>query len=70
MPPIVARSRAPEVFACGYCHTPGAQGRPENAALAALPAAYIIAQVEDLRAGARRGAWPGAYRPFAAAASL
>ncbi len=62
MPPIAARGPAPEVFACGYCHTPSGQGRPENAALAALPAAHIIAQVENrLRAlvafqgGARHG---------------
>ena len=63
MPPIVARGRAPEVFASGYCHTPSGQGRPENAALAARPAAYIIAQVEDFRTDARRRAWPGACRP-------
>src|SRR6266536_5758424 len=30
MPIIVARGRAPDVFACGYCHLPNGQGRPEN----------------------------------------
>ena len=42
MPEIVAHGRAPEVRACGYCHLTNGQGRPENAGLAGLPAAYII----------------------------
>jgi cytochrome c553 len=63
MPPVVAHGRRPDVYACGYCHTPGGQGRPENAALAGLPASYIIQQVADFRSGARRSAWPGPYRP-------
>src|SRR5262249_49520069 len=37
MPEVVARGRASDLYACGYCHTPGGQGRPENAALAGLP---------------------------------
>jgi cytochrome c553 len=41
-------------MACGYCHLPNGQGRPENAALAGLPAAYIEAQVAAFRTGARR----------------
>jgi cytochrome c553 len=64
MPPIVATGRAPEVYACGYCHTPSGQGRPENAALAGLPAAYIVQQVADFKSGARRNApHTDAYRP-------
>ena len=63
MPEIVAHGRAPEVYACGYCHTAGGQGRPENASLAGLPAPYIIQQVVDFKSGARRSAWPGPYRP-------
>ncbi len=63
MPEVVARGRAPDVYACGFCHTPGGQGRPENASLAGLPAAYIVQQVADFKSGARRSAWPGAYRP-------
>ncbi len=63
MPDVVARGRAPDVYACGFCHTPGGQGRPENASLAGLPAAYIIQQVADFKSGARRGAWPASYRP-------
>jgi len=63
MPEIVAQGRRPAVYACGYCHLPDGQGRPENAALAGLPAAYIEAQVADFRSGARRSAWHGTYRP-------
>jgi cytochrome c553 len=63
MPEIVAHGRAPDVYACGYCHTAGGQGRPENAALAGLPAPYISQQVADFKSGARRSAWRGPYRP-------
>jgi cytochrome c553 len=63
MPEIVALGRPPRVNACGYCHTPAGQGRPENAPLAALPAAYIIQQVMDFKSGARRNAGPASYRP-------
>src|SRR4051794_33218127 len=37
MPDIVAHGRKPGVFACGYCHLPNGQGRPENASLAGQP---------------------------------
>jgi cytochrome c553 len=63
MPQVVAHGRAPEVIACGFCHTADGQGRPENASLAGLPAGYIVRQVEDFKSGARRSAWPGPYRP-------
>jgi cytochrome c553 len=63
MPAIVASGVTPDVFACGYCHTPGGQGRPENAALAGLPAGYIEAQVADYRTGARRSAEPAPSLP-------
>jgi cytochrome c553 len=59
MPDIVAHGRAPDVFACGFCHMPGGQGRPENASLSGLPAQYIIRQVLDFKSGARRGALEG-----------
>ena len=52
MPDVVARGRAPDVYACGFCHTPGGQGRPENASLAGLPAVYIVRQLADFRSGA------------------
>ena len=63
MPDIVAHGRKPAVYACGYCHLPDGQGRPENTALAGLPAAYIEAQVADFRSGARRSAWHGKHLP-------
>ncbi len=65
MPEIVVHGRAPDTYACGFCHLPGGQGRPENAALAGLPAAYIVQQVADLKAGTRRSAWHGGpYLPL------
>jgi cytochrome c553 len=63
MPPVVSHGNPPDVYACGYCHTPGGQGRPENAALAGLPAPYIIQQVTDFKSGARKSAWHGSYGP-------
>lgn len=63
MPQVVSHGNPPDVYACGYCHTPTGQGRPENAALAGLPAQYIIQQVADFKSGARHSAWPGPYRP-------
>jgi cytochrome c553 len=63
-PRIVGHGRAPVVMACGYCHLPTGQGRPENAALAGLPAPYIEEQVLAMRAGLRTGARP-AYAPTA-----
>jgi cytochrome c553 len=63
MPQVVARGRAPDLYACGYCHTPGGQGRPENAPLAGLPSAYIVQQVMDFKSGARRALLPGVFPP-------
>jgi cytochrome c553 len=63
MPEVVARGRAPDLFACGYCHTPGGQGRPENAPLAGLPSEYIVQQVMDFKSGARRALLPGVFPP-------
>jgi cytochrome c553 len=54
MPGIVAHGRKPDVAACGYCHLPSGQGRPENASLAAQPADYIVQQVADMRRGVRK----------------
>ena len=58
MPEIVARGRKPEVYACGYCHLPNGQGRPENSSLAGLPAAYIVRQMSDFKGGARKSSAP------------
>jgi cytochrome c553 len=56
MPPVVKRGRAPSLWACAYCHLPNGLGRPENAMLAGLPAEYILRQVADMKAQARRSA--------------
>jgi cytochrome c553 len=58
MPEIVARGRAPDVFACGYCHLPNGQGRPENSSLAGLPVAYIVQQLADFKSGLRKSSEP------------
>jgi len=58
MPEIVSRGRSPEVFACGYCHLPNGQGRPENSSLAGLPAAYIVEQLADFKNGLRKSSDP------------
>ena len=64
LPAVVAAGRRPEVHACGYCHLPAGGGRPENAALAGLPADYIVRQVQAFKSGERRSAWTGPHRPF------
>ncbi len=52
-PPVVLHGRPGGVMACGYCHMPDGRGRPENAALAGLPAAYIETQLADMASRAR-----------------
>jgi cytochrome c553 len=58
MPKIVSHGRAPAVFACGYCHLPNGQGRPENSSLAGLSAAYIEQQLADFKNGLRKSSDP------------
>src|SRR5208283_4730027 len=58
MPEIVSRGRAPDVYACGYCHLPNGQGRPENSSLAGLPVAYIVQQLADFKSGLRKSSEP------------
>ncbi len=58
MPDIVGHGRAPDIRACGFCHLPNGQGKPENSSLAGLPAAYIEQQVTDYRTGLRKSAEP------------
>jgi cytochrome c553 len=62
---VVAHGRRPDVRACGYCHYPNGQGRPENSSLVGLPAAYIVQQMADMRAGLRRSADPNMRPPAA-----
>ena len=73
-PPLVVLHGHPTgVMACGFCHLPDGEGRPENAALAGLPAAYIAAQMADMASHARgetRPDWtPGATMQTVAAAA-
>ncbi len=58
MPDVVAHGRKPDIFACGFCHLPNGQGRPENASLAGLPAGYIVRQMADFRSGLRKCSEP------------
>lgn len=58
MPDAVAHGRRPEMRACGFCHLVNGQGRPENAGLAGLPAAYIVQQMTDFKSGDRKSAEP------------
>jgi cytochrome c553 len=64
-PEVVAHGRKPDVRACGYCHYPNGQGRPENSSLAGLPADYIVQQMADMRGGLRRSADPNMRPPAA-----
>jgi cytochrome c553 len=63
MPAVVAQGRRPVMIPCGFCHLPDGAGRPENATLAGLPAAYIVQQVRDMKSRARQSAWSGPYVP-------
>jgi cytochrome c553 len=63
MPEVVARGRKPNVYACGMCHMPNGQGRPENASLAGLPAAYIVQQMAEFKSGARKSSEPNMRPP-------
>jgi cytochrome c553 len=58
MPEIVAKGRAPNVFACAFCHRADGAGSPDNASLAGLPVAYILLQMSDYKSGARSTSVP------------
>jgi cytochrome c553 len=63
MPTIVAHRRSPGpnpwIGSCAWCHLPNGKGRPENAPLAGLSEGYILEQLADFKAGARKTADPG-----------
>ena len=40
------------------CHYPNGQGKPENASIAGLPAAYIVQQMADYKNGLRKSTEP------------
>ncbi len=65
MPDLVAHGRKPDVRACGFCHLPNGQGRPENAGLAGLPALYIEQQMADYHNGLRKSSEPRMGPPAA-----
>jgi cytochrome c553 len=65
MPEPVAHGRPKEMRACGFCHLVNGQGRPENAALAGLPVAYIVQQMTDFKNGDRKSAEPKMGPPAA-----
>jgi cytochrome c553 len=47
MPEVVATGGGEGVLACGYCHLPNGQGKPENGPVAGQPVAYLVQQMED-----------------------
>jgi cytochrome c553 len=57
-PAFVMHGRKPVVMACGFCHLADGRGRPENAMIAGLPAAYFMQQVKDMRTRARHSGSP------------
>jgi cytochrome c553 len=58
MPELVATGGGEGVIACGYCHLPNGQGKPENAGLAGQPYEYIVQQMTDWRNGLRKTGEP------------
>jgi cytochrome c553 len=54
MPPVVAKGKEPNVYACSLCHYPNGKGRPENAGVAGLPNAYFMQTMYDFRDGNRK----------------
>jgi len=61
MPHVVAHGPArlgKATRGCASCHLPNGKGRPENAPIAGLPAAYFMRQIQDFREGRRHTADP------------
>ncbi len=58
MPDIVVHGRRPDVRGCGLCHYPNGKGRPENAGVSGLPAAYFVQAMMDFKNGLRKSAEP------------
>jgi len=56
MPDVVAHAPNNMVRACSLCHYPNGKGRPENASVSGLPAAYVMQQLNDFRDGKRKSA--------------
>lgn len=60
--PAIITHTTGDAWACGYCHLPDGQGRPENASLAGLSETYILTQLRAFADGSRESAMP-AYAP-------
>ncbi len=45
-------------YGCAFCHMPNGKGRPENAPVAGLPAAYFVRQILDFKNGRRSSSEP------------
>jgi cytochrome c553 len=58
MPPVVAKGKQPDVWACGLCHYPNGKGRAENAGVSGLTVEYFIHTMNDFKAGNRKSADP------------
>jgi cytochrome c553 len=58
MPPVVARGKQPDVWACGLCHYPNGKGRAENAGVSGLSVEYFIHTMHDFKDGNRKSADP------------
>jgi cytochrome c553 len=65
MPDIVARGRQKDgIRACGLCHYPNGQGKPENAPVAGTSVSYIMQQMADFKSGVRHSADPNKANAF------
>jgi cytochrome c553 len=59
MPKIIAAGDpARGITACAACHYPNGKGRPQNANLAGLNAAYLARQLREMKSGTRKSAEP------------
>lgn len=59
MPEVVAKGKeSANVFACGLCHYPNGQGRPENANVAGYSYEYLVQTLTDFKNGNRLSADP------------
>ncbi len=58
MPPVVAKGKEPQVWACSLCHYPNGKGRPENAGVSGLPNSYFIQTMKDFQADNRKTSDP------------
>jgi len=57
MPKIVAAGDR-GITACAGCHYPNGKGRPQNANIAGLNAAYLARQLREMKSGLRKSAEP------------